>query len=142
MKSEKNARRESRIVAVETMFSFLEREGAVFEDVFEHVLREVAGIEKDSFAESILRAAIENLPKIRVVIRAMAPEFAFEKIAPIHRAILVLGIAEMKFIGTPPVVVINEYIELAKMFGEAKSAGFVNGVLDSFRKGIGAEKIG
>lgn len=47
----------------------------------------------------------------------------------------------MKFIGTPPVVVINEYIELAKLFGEDRSAGFVNGVLDAFRKNIGLKQL-
>ncbi len=75
--------------------------------------------------------------KIKLIIRAYAPEFPYEKIAPINKALLVLGIGEMKFLGTPPVVVINEYVELAKEFGEEKSASFINGVLDNFRKRAG-----
>ncbi len=43
----------------------------------------------------------------------------------------------MKYLGTPPIVVINEYIEIAKLFGEQKSASFINGVLDNFRKELG-----
>jgi len=137
----KSARRESRILAVEALFAFMARDGKIeLEDTFRHVLLEVCERPEDNFAKELVESAITNLSKIKVVIRAHAPEFPLEKIAPINLVILILGIAEMKFIGTPPVVVINEYIELAKMFGEDRSAGFVNGVLDSFRKNIGLNK--
>lgn len=145
------ARRESRIYAVEALFSFLEHDQKnSWEDCLTHVLNDVnfelpdkyaleiaLPTERiDQFAEQLVRTAVENLGKIKVAIRVFAPDFPLEKIAPINRALLVLGISEMKFIGTPPIVVINEYIELAKLFGEEKSAGFVNAVLDEFRKNL------
>jgi len=141
--SDKQHRRESRVLALETIFSFLARDESVsLEDSFKHVLRNIAEKKEDVFAEIILKAAVDNLRKIRVIIKAFAPEYKYEKIAAINRAVLILGIAEMKFLDTPPVVVINEYIELAKDFGEEKSGGFINGVLDNYRKSLGLERIG
>jgi N utilization substance protein B len=146
------ARRQSRIWAVEALFSFLEHgDGTSWEDCLSHVLncvetrmkstitdQEIAieTLREDDFAKELVKTAVENLGKIKVVIRVFAPDFPIEKIAPINKSLLVLGISEMKFMGTPPVVVINEYIELAKLFAEEKSAGFINAVLDSFRKSL------
>lgn len=139
--SDKKQRRDSRVLALETLFSFLAREQSVsLEDCFKHVLRKIAEKKEDAFAAEILKATVDNLGKIRVIVKAFASEYAYEKIAPINRAVLILGIAEMKFLDTPPVVVINEYIELAKDFGEEKSGGFINGVLDNYRKSLGLER--
>jgi len=139
--NKKEARRASRIVAVEALFAFLERGGSVTEkECLDHVIAYVENKENDDFAREIVAAAVENSAKLKIVIKAFAPEFPFHKIAPINRAILLLGLAEMKYLSTPPVVVINEYIELAKLFGEQKSAGFINAVLDSFRQNAKLEE--
>ncbi len=137
----KKQRRDSRVLALETIFAFLARDEKVtLTKTFVHVLKDIAEKKSDRFAKEILTAATKNLAKIKLLIKAFAPEYAYEKIAPINRAILILGIAEMKFLDTPPVVVINEYIELAKDFGEDKSGGFINGVLDNYRKSLGLDR--
>lgn len=136
--NKKKARRDSRIIAVEALFSYLEREEQIpWEECLRHVLQEIVLQDKDEFAELLVKTAAENAKKMRVVVKAFAPEFAFEKIAAINRTLLILGLVEMKYFETPPIVVINEYIELAKTFGEDRSAAFINGVLDAFRKNIG-----
>lgn len=143
MSIQKKERHESRLIAVEAFFSYLIRSemNGVFSiaESFEHVLETHEQKEND-FSEMLLNISIEHFKKIKIIIKAYAPEFTFEKIAPINRAILVLGIAELKYFDTPPIVVINEYIEIAKEYGEDRSAGFVNGVLDAFRKNIGKER--
>ena len=128
----KIARRCSRELALKSIFNFLVREKKSAEIFAENLT--VAEKKSDEFAEKIFAAATKNLAKIKIVIRAFAPDFLFEKIATINRAILILGIAEIKFLDTPPAVVINECVELAKIFGEKKSSGFINGVLDKFQK--------
>ena len=137
----KEVRRLSRVAVVGAIFSYIVREGQIdprkelrfiFEDVFEQ--------DESDFAQNLLKAIIEHYGKLKVIIHAFAPEFTFEKIAPINRAILLGGLAEIKFLDTPPIVVINEYIEIAKDFGEERSAAFINGVLDNFRKNIGKER--
>ncbi len=134
--TDKKARHESRKLAVKALFNYLEREEKIeAQECLNYITKEVDERKgKDEFAELILGSAVEHIKKIKVLIRSYASEFAFEKIAPINRVVLILGMAEMKYIKTPPIVVINEYIELAKEFGESKSAPFINAVLDAFRK--------
>lgn len=140
MSEKRKARRDSRRLAIKAVFYYLEREEKVsMKECFSFVLQDVEEKSRDPFAREILESGVDNLGKIKVLIKAFAPEYPYEKIAPINRAMLILGIGEMKFLGTPPVVVINEYVELAKEFGEDKSASFLNGVLDNYRKSAGLE---
>ena len=47
-----------------------------------------------------------------------------------------LAIHEMTDLGTPPAVVIDEAIELARQFSGEESVSFINGVLDAVRRGL------
>ncbi len=138
-KLDKQARHESRIRAVKTLFNFLERDQKVpLKKCLSYVQKDVDEMKgKDDFAKELLERTEEDMPKIKILIRSFASDFLYEKIAPINRSILLLGIAEMKYFDTPPIVVINEYVDLAKEFGEEKSAPFVNAVLDEYRKSLG-----
>jgi N utilization substance protein B len=139
--SKKESRRESRRIAIEIVFSYLARDKMVtIDETIRHVLEEVEEGIKDEFAVDLSKLVVQEFGKLRLILKIYAPEFPYEKIAPINRAVLLLGLAEMKFLDTPPIVVINEYIELAKVFGEEKSAGFINAVLDSFRQHIGKDR--
>lgn len=141
MSEKQQQRREARGLAIQTLFAYLERDAKIpLVDTFEMVSEGSENLFVTGFAWEIVQTAVEHLGKIKVIIRAFAPEFAFEKIAPINRSLLILGITEMKFMDTPPVVVINEYIELAKDYGEDKSPNLVNGVLDNYRKSLGLER--
>lgn len=140
MSEKKQQRRAARGLAIQALFAYLERDMKIeLLDCFEMVA-EGEKVAVTGFAWEILSTATENLGKIKVIIRAFAPEFTFEKIAPINRSLLILGVGEMKFMDTPPVVVINEYIELAKDFGEDKSPNLINGVLDNYRKSLGLKR--
>lgn len=68
----------------------------------------------------------DNLNKIIV---ESAPTWPIDKINKIDLAILHLAIYELKNEDTPPKVVIDEAVELAKEFGSESSGPFVNGVL-------------
>jgi len=141
MSEKQQKRREARGLAIQTLFAYLERDTKIpLPETFEAVSEGSDDLFVTGFAWEIVSTAVEHLGKIKVIIRAFAPEFAFEKIAPINRALLILGISEMKFMDTPPVVVINEYIELAKDYGEDKSPGLINGVLDNYRKNLGLDR--
>jgi N utilization substance protein B len=59
------------------------------------------------------------------------------RIAQVDRNILRVAIYEMKYrMDVPPVVSINEAIEIAKRFSGEQSGKFVNGVLDRYRKDL------
>ena len=67
-----------------------------------------------------------------------AENWRLERLAIIDRAVLRLAMHELRATDTPPKVVINEAVDLAKKFSSQESGAFVNGILDAFRKTISA----
>jgi len=83
------------------------------------------------FAEELARGVLQHVEVVDARIRAHAQNWDFHRIAVVDRNILRLAIYEMLFRpDIPPVVSINEAIELAKKFSTEDSGGFVNGILD------------
>lgn len=87
------------------------------------------GAQKSYFSE-----ILHGVPQQLDVIDAALTEFVdrpVEKIDPVERAILRLGVYElMNRMDTPYKVVINEGVNLAKFFGAEGSHKYVNGILD------------
>lgn len=70
-------------------------------------------------------------------IRKYCENYNLNRISAVDRNVLRLAIYEMLYRDDiPPVVSINEAIELAKTFGGAESGKFVNGILDRVRKDL------
>ena len=89
------------------------------------------------FAGDLLRGALEKMPEVDAKIRTLADNWDFERLAAVDRNILRLAIYEMLFRPEiPPVVSINEAIEIAKKFSTAESGKFVNGLLDRVKKDL------
>jgi N utilization substance protein B len=89
------------------------------------------------FAEDLVRGVIPKLPEVDARIRALADNWDFERLATVDRNILRLALYEMLFRPEiPPVVSINEAIEIAKKFSTAESGKFVNGLLDRVKKDL------
>ncbi len=63
-----------------------------------------------------------------------APAWPIDKLNRIDLAILRLAVYEMQKAETPPKVVIDEAVELAKEFGSENSSSFINGVLGTIYK--------
>jgi transcription antitermination protein NusB len=83
------------------------------------------------FAQPLIDGMVEHLGEIDERIGRYAENFDLRRIAPVDRNVLRLAIYEMLYRDDiPPVVSINEAIELAKMFGGPDSGRFVNGILD------------
>ncbi len=93
-----------------------------------------------SFMEHLLAGVLAKKEDIDLVIEKAAPEWPLERIAPIDRNILRLGLYELLFADrsqVPAKVAINEAIELAKTFGGDSSGRFINGVLGAVYKELG-----
>ncbi|MBI2820015.1 MAG: transcription antitermination factor NusB [Acidobacteria bacterium] len=97
-------------------------------------------LEDDSlrrFANELFRGTVGAAAEIDRLIVTHAENWRMERMAAVDRNILRLGIYEMTHCrGTPPVVVINEALEIARRFSGEESVQFINGVLDSIRKEI------
>ena len=74
--------------------------------------------------------------EINKIIVESAPTWPIDKINKIDLAILHLAIYELKNEDTPPKVIIDEAVELAKEFGSESSGPFVNGVLGTVYEGL------
>ena len=93
-----------------------------------------------SFMDRLLLGVIAKRGDIDLIIEKAAPEWPLERIAPIDRNILRLGLYELLFsdrVQVPAKVAINEAIELAKTFGGDSSGRFINGVLGAIYKELG-----
>src|SRR5688500_7247577 len=92
------------------------------------------------FANALVRDPIARVAEIDALITAHAQKCRLAQQAVIDRLILRLGVYELLAEpGTPPKVVINEAIELARSYTGDEAVGFVNGVLDAVRKQLGRE---
>jgi N utilization substance protein B len=92
----------------------------------------------DSFVESLVRGTIERQSDIDEMIRRHLQHWRLERMASVDRNILRLATYEMLATATPPAVVIDEALELARRFSNDESVQFVNGVLDAAHKEIAA----
>ncbi|EDY84071.1 transcription antitermination factor NusB [Verrucomicrobiia bacterium DG1235] len=87
-----------------------------------------------SFAEELIHGMVENSEDIDDKIMGLAKNWDFSRIAKIDLAILRLAAYELLFRkDIPPVVTINEAIDLSKEFSTAESRRFVNGILDKLK---------
>jgi N utilization substance protein B len=91
-----------------------------------------------SFANQLFEGAAGDVVVLDEIIGKHAENWKFERLAAIDRAILRLAIYELRATDTPPKVVLNEAVELAKKFSSEDSGAFVNGILDAFRRTMAA----
>lgn len=90
---------------------------------------EFARCDRDFFGE-LLAVIVDDAAALDALIARHAAR-GIEQLDAVGRAILLLGLAELKFrADVPSKVVINEAVELAKRYGAAESFKFVNAVLD------------
>ena len=91
-----------------------------------------------SYAIELVDGILEKLEEIDALINELVANWEFSRIAKTDLAILRLGIYEILYrIDVPPVVVIDEALEISKDFSSDKSRKFLNGVLDQASKRSG-----
>lgn len=131
----------ARTCVMQTIFA-IEFRGSPPEQVLKRTLKEFAPkLSETDFAYDTLKGVIKNKEKIIELIKEFAPQWPVDKIAKIDRAILEIGIYEIVFSDeVPPIVAIDEAVEIAKHFGDENSPKFINGVLSSVMKNNDTKK--
>lgn len=90
-----------------------------------------------AFAEELALGAIKNVEAIDAHITEHANNWTFDRIAKVDLAILRLAIYELLYRNDiPPIVSINEAIDLSKVFSNPDSKRFINGILDKMKDKI------
>ena len=86
------------------------------------------------FATTLLQGTVEALDRIDPLIESAADHWRLSRMAAVDRTILRLAVCELLAAVTPPAVVIDEALELAKRFSGEQSPSFINGVLDAVKR--------
>jgi N utilization substance protein B len=90
-----------------------------------------------AFAEELINGALEQIDVVDKEIIENASNWKFDRIAKVDLAILRLAIYELLFrTDIPPIVSINEAIDLSKIFSTPDSKRFINGILDKMKDKI------
>jgi N utilization substance protein B len=93
-----------------------------------------------AFAEELIHGAIEHVEEIDAHIKSLAHNWEFDRVAKIDLAILRLAMFEMLYRkDIPPVVSINEAIDLSKQYSSADAKRFINGILDRMKDKLGRD---
>ena len=88
-----------------------------------------------TFAEQLVRGTIDEVGALDEIIARHSENWRLDRLAVVDRTILRLAVWELRHEAeTPPAVVIDEAIELARTFSTDDSVRFINGVLDAIRK--------
>jgi N utilization substance protein B len=93
-----------------------------------------------AFGEELIHGVIAHAAEIDAHIKGLAHNWEFDRIARIDLAILRLAMFEMIYRkDIPPVVSINEAIDLSKEFSNADAKRFINGILDRLKDQLGRD---
>ena len=91
--------------------------------------------EVQNFTQALIKNILFHKKEVDELLEKISANWAPDRMAVIDKNILRLGICELLFDPTtPPKVVINEAVEIAKKFGTEESPDFINGILDKVFK--------
>ena len=137
-------RRDGRVAAMQFLYSWsLNTPQNLAEDIrvfFEELITTEKPREHFAYGEELIHGAIQNQAEIDARIRQLAHNWEFDRIARIDLAILRMSIYELLFRkDVPPIVSINEAIDLSKQFSTADSKRFINGILNRLKDSLGRD---
>jgi N utilization substance protein B len=123
-------RRQSREAALQMLYQQDLNPDVDYHTIREQIRERVPDEDLYEFAWHLFIGVVEHRIELDTKIQAIAQNWSLKRMAPTDRNALRLGAFELIYSSTPPRVVIDEALELAKMFGSGQSAQFVNGILD------------
>ena len=92
--------------------------------------------EVQNFTQALIKKLLLHEKEVDELLKKISAQWTPDRMTVIDKNIIRLGICELLFDSTtPPKVVINEAVEIAKRFGTEESPGFINGILDKILKG-------
>jgi N utilization substance protein B len=127
-------RRKSREFALQMLFQWdmTRQKPSQIEKTFWRTARAAESTRK--FANELFEGTVENAAASDKLIEKHAKNWRLDRMAAIDRNILRLAAFELRGGETPPKVVLNEALELAKKYSSAEAGPFLNGILDAILK--------
>lgn len=131
-------RRENRMSAIQFLYQWeMNRPKVLADDLYQFFENQEEDRAYYAFAEELINGTLKNVETIDQEITSHASNWKFERIAKVDLAILRLAIFELLHrTDIPPIVSINEAIDLSKVFSNIDSKRFINGILDKMKNKI------
>jgi len=131
-------RRLSRELALQALFYFDRNKEIDKADILIKSFKENFGnkikLSDESFFTELVHGVIQSKPEIDLILQTCSKNWKISRMPGVDKTIMRIAIFELLHCSDiPSVVSINEAVEIAKKFGTAKSASFINGVLDCIR---------
>ena len=98
----------------------------------EEAVAKVPGNKLRTFAEERVRGVLSSLDEIDAALSGLLENWDLYRLGTVERAVLRMGIWELKHTDVPAAVVINEAVDLVNWYSSPKSRTIVNGVLDRY----------
>jgi N utilization substance protein B len=111
-------------------------EASIKERSLATVLNELT-VRPDEYTVAILTSAETHQDEANALISRFSIDWPLERIALVDRLVMTMAVGEMLMDDAPPkAVILDEAVELAKVYSTDGSASFVNGVLASIAENI------
>jgi N utilization substance protein B len=138
------SRRKARRKAFELLFELEQHPGVTIEDLLTRTFEENLFTSEDEedgvivgefnksnrdFVYSACRLVAGNMTTLDEILMKYPHEWRFDRIGAPERTILRMSLAELLYMDTPFKIAINEALDLTKLYGEAESNRFINGIL-------------
>jgi N utilization substance protein B len=139
----KHGRIRARRTAVQALYQW-DITGGGIEDIIREFESDRAELKKadGSYFREILNGVIRHRVELETEISGVSDR-DLRELDPVERAILYLGTYELMYRPEIPwLVVVNESVELAKMFGAEQSHRYINGVMDRLAHELRADESG
>jgi transcription antitermination protein NusB len=104
--------------------------------------RDDVDAETRGFSEDLYRVATARQTEIDKLIEEHSQNWRLERMAVVDRNLLRTAIAEMlEYPNTPPAIVINESLEIARRYAAPESVNFLNGILDAIARTLLKQRL-
>ncbi|MFP4282963.1 MAG: transcription antitermination factor NusB [Opitutales bacterium] len=132
-------RRDNRVAAMQYLYQWsLNKPDDFHQDLHLFFKEQEKPRDYYAFADELIVGAIQHVEEIDDVIKRYTRNWDFHRVARVDLAILRLAIHEMLHRrDIPPIVSINEAIDLSKVYSIPDAKRFINGILDQFKLTLG-----
>lgn len=124
-------RREAREKALQTLFQLDHSDEIAIDEAITYIVGDRE--HSDAFYERLVFGTMEVRDEIDEKLQGKLENWSLQRLPKVERTVLRMALYELQYQKeTPDRVIVNEAIELCKMFNEEQSGRFVNGVLSKF----------
>lgn len=93
--------------------------------------------DSEKFCKTLISGALSKQEEIDKLLNAYVDNWDIKRIATVDRNVIRMALYEMLYLkDIPPIVSINEAVDIAKKYSTAESGKFVNGILDKIKQEI------